>query len=259
MKKNTLAAAALLAATLALPVAAQNLAVVNGKAVPQARADLLKQQIERQGRPFPKEMEEQLKEEVILREIFMQEAQKRGLGGSENFKTQMELARESLLIRELFNDYQEKTPVSDEEVQAEYDRLAAENQRKEYKASHILVETEEEAKKILADLKKKGKFEDIAKEKSKDSVSAANGGAMDWSSPNTFVPEFGAALTQLEKGKITEEPVQTQYGWHIIRLDDERKEEMPKLEDIKPQVVQHLQQQKLAKFQEELRANAKVE
>jgi len=261
MKKNTLAVAALLAAALALPVAAQNLAVVNGKAIPQSRADALKQQIERSnpGRPFPPEMEGQLKEELIMREIFMQEAQKRGLEGSDEFKSQMELARESLLIRELFNNYQAKNPVSDKEVKAEYDKLAAENQRKEYKVSHILVETEEEAKEIVAQLKKKGKFEDIAKDRSKDPGSSENGGAMDWSSPNTFVAEFSAALTKLEKGKYTEEPVQSQFGWHIIRLDDERKEEMPKLEDIKPQVEQHLQQQKLAKFQEELRAKAKIE
>jgi len=259
MKKNTIVTAALFAMALALPVAAQNVAVVNGKAVPQKRADALRQQIERSGRPFPPEMEEQLKEEIIMREIFVQEAQKRGLGGSDDFKLQMEMARETLMINELFNDYQSKHPIKDEDLKKEYDKLASENQRKEYKVSHILVDSEEEAKKIVAQLKKKGKFEDIAKEKSKDHGSSEKGGAMDWASPSTFVPEFGAALTQLEKGKFTEEPVQTQYGWHIIRMDDERKEAFPKLEDIKEQMVRHLQQQNLAQFQEELRAKAKVE
>jgi len=259
MKKNTIVTAALLAMALALPVAAQNVAVVNGKAIPKTRIDVLRQQIERSGRPLPPDMEEQLKEEVIMREIFMQEAQNRGLGGSEDFKLQMEIARQTLLIRELFNDYQSKHPVTDADIKKEYDKLVAENNRKEYKVSHILVENEEEAKEIVAQLKKKGKFEDLAKEKSKDHGSSEKGGAMDWSSPNAFVPEFGAALAQLEKGKFTEEPVQTQFGWHIIRVDDERAEALPKLEDIKEQIVQHVQQQNLATFQEELRAKAKVE
>ena len=146
-----LLAVALVGAT-ALPAAAQNLAVVNGKAVPTARADQLQKQIEHSGRPITPELKNQIKEEVIAREVFMQEAQKRGLQNSQDFKDQMELARQALLIRELFADYQKKNPVSDADVKAEYDKFAAASSGKEYKASHILVKSEDEAKAIIASI-----------------------------------------------------------------------------------------------------------
>jgi len=205
------------------------------------------------------EVEGQIKEEVIAREIFMQEAQKRGLEGSADYKAQMELARQTILIRELFMDYQKNNPVTDAEIQAEYDKFAAANAGKEYKASHILVEKEDEAKAIIASLKKGAKFADIAKKQSKDPGSGARGGDLDWASPNSYVPEFTEALVKLEKGKTTQTPVKSQFGWHIIRLDDVREAQLPKLEEVKPQIAQQLQQQKLAKFQEDLRAKAKVE
>lgn len=261
MKKklsSALVAAALLGA-VALPVAAQNVAIVNGKAVPKARAELLRQQVERSGRPMTAEIENQIKEEVIAREVFMQEAKKRGLEASSDFKGQMELARQTLLIRELFADFQKKNPVSDAEVKAEYDKFVAASNGKEFKASHILVESEEEAKTLIAAIKKGDKFEDLAKQKSKDPGSGARGGDLDWSSPNRYVSEFSQALLSLKKGDMTEAPVKSEFGWHIIRLDDERKAELPKLEDVKPQIAQQLQQQKLAQFQESLRAKAKVE
>lgn len=261
MKKklsSALVAAALLGA-VALPVAAQNVAIVNGKAVPKARAELLRQQVERSGRPMTAEIETQIKEEVIAREVFMQEAKKRGLEASSDFKGQMELARQTLLIRELFADFQKKNPVSDAEVKAEYDKFVAASNGKEFKASHILVESEEEAKTLIAAIKKGDKFEDLAKQKSKDPGSGARGGDLDWSSPNRYVSEFSQALLSLKKGDMTEAPVKSEFGWHIIRLDDERKAELPKLEDVKPQIAQQLQQQKLAQFQESLRAKAKVE
>ncbi len=260
MKKHILTGlvAAALTGAIALPVSAQNIAIVNGKAVPKERAESLKQQVERSGRPVTPEMENQIKEEVIAREIFMQEALRRGLEASPDYKTQMELARQTILIRELFADEQKKSPVTDAEIKAEYDKYAAANSGKEYKASHILVEKEDEAKAILADLKKGAKFEDIAKKKSKDPGSGAQGGNLDWASPGSYVPEFSEAMAKLEKGK-TSAPVKSQFGWHIIRLDDVREAQLPKLEDVKPQVSQQLQQQKLAKFQEELRAKAKVE
>lgn len=261
MKKklsSALVAAALLGA-VALPVAAQNVAIVNGKAVPKARAELLRQQVERSGRPMTPEIENQIKEEVIAREVFMQEAKKRGLEASSDFKGQMELARQTLLIRELFADFQKKNPVSDAEVKAEYDKFVAASNGKEFKASHILVESEEEAKTLIAAIKKGDKFEDLAKQKSKDPGSGARGGDLDWSSPNRYVSEFSQALLSLKKGDMTEAPVKSEFGWHIIRLDDERKAELPKLEDVKPQIAQQLQQQKLAQFQESLRAKAKVE
>ncbi|GAB2737185.1 peptidylprolyl isomerase [Melaminivora jejuensis] len=253
-----LVAAALLGA-LAVPAVAQNLAVVNGKAVPKERAEMLKQQVERSGRPITPEIEGQIKEEVIAREIFMQEAQKRGLEASADYKAQMELARQTILIRELFADYQKTHPVTDEEIKAEYDKFAAANAGKEYKASHILVEGEDEAKSIIAALKKGGKFDEIAKKQSKDPGSGARGGDLGWANPGSYVPEFSEALTKLEKGKTTQEPVKSQFGWHIIRLDDTREAELPKLDEVKPQIAQQLQQQKLMKYQEDLRAKAKVE
>ena len=253
-----LVAAAVLGA-VALPVAAQNLAIVNGKPVPKERAELLKQQVERSGRPITPEVESQIKEEVIAREIFLQEAKKRGLEASKDFKSQMELARQTILIRELFADYQTKNPVSDAEIQAEYDKFVAANSGKEYKASHILVEKEDEAKAIIASIKQGAKFEDIAKKQSKDPGSGARGGDLDWANPNSYVSEFTEAMLKLKKGEMTAEPVKSQFGWHIIRLDDERQAQLPKLEEVKPQIAQQLQQQKLGQFQEDLRTKAKVE
>lgn len=261
MKKSLLSGlvAAAVLGTMALPVAAQNLAIVNGKAVPKERVETLKQQIERSGRPISPEMEAQIKDEVIAREIFMQEAQKRGLEATTDYKAQMELARQTILIRELFVDFQKTNPVTDAEIQAEYDKFVAANAGKEYKASHILVAKEDEAKAIIASLKKGGKFEEIAKKQSKDPGSGARGGDLDWANPSSYVPEFTEALVKLEKGKLTQAPVKSQFGWHIIRLDDVREAQLPKLDDVKPQISQQLQQQKLAKFQEDLRAKAKVE
>ena len=261
MKKQLLSGliAAALLGSVALPVLAQNVAIVNGKPIPKERIEVLKQQVERSGRPVSPEMEGQIKDEVIAREIFMQEAQKRGLEASSDYKAQMELARQTILIRELFNDYQTKNPVTDAEIKAEYDKFAAANTGKEYKASHILVEKEDEAKAIIASIKKGAKFADIAKKQSKDPGSGAKGGDLDWANPSSYVSEFTEALVKLDKGQMTQTPIKTQFGWHIIRLDDMREAQLPKIEEVKPQIAQQLQQQKLSKFQEDLRTKAKVE
>jgi peptidyl-prolyl cis-trans isomerase C len=204
-------------------------------------------------------MQQQIKDEVIAREIFIQEAQKQGLDTTADFKAQMELARQTILIRELFTNYQKSHAVSDEEVKAEYDKFAAANSGKEYRARHILVEKEAEAKAIIAQLKKGGKFDEIAKKSSKDPGSGAKGGDLDWAPAGNYVAEFSTALTALTKGQMTDTPVKSQFGYHIIRLDDVRDAQLPKLEEVKPQVAQQLQQQKLAKYQDELRAKAKIE
>jgi len=261
MKKqifSALAAATLLSA-LAVPAAAQNVAIVNGKPVPMSRVDALAQQLARAGRPVTPEMMGQIKDEVIARELFMQEAQKLGLDASEDFKAQMELTRQAILIRELFANFQKTNPVTDAEIKAEYDKFAAANSGKEYRARHILVEKEDQAKAIIASLKKGAKFEDIAKKQSKDPGSGANGGDLDWASAGSYVKEFSEAMVKLGKGKTTETPVKSQFGYHIIRLDDVRDAQLPKLEDVKPQIAQQLGQQKLMKYQEELRAKAKIE
>lgn len=259
MKLLSAVAAAAMLSTLAPLALAQNVAIVNGKAVPSARVTALAQQVARSGRPVTPEIQGQIKDEVIAREIFMQEAQKQGLDTTEDFKTQVELARQTILIRELFANYQTANPVSNAEIKAEYDKFAAANGGKEYRARHILVEKEDEAKALIAQLKKGGKFEEIAKKSSKDPGSGANGGDLDWASADNYVAEFSAALTKLAKGKMTETPVKTQFGFHIIRLDDVREAQLPKFDDVKSEIAQQLQQQKLAKFQDELRAKAKIE
>jgi len=261
MKKHLLLASALtgLMAVGASGAFAQNIAIVNGKAVPKARVDALAQQLARSGRPVTPEMQGQIKEEVIAREVFMQEAEKLGLSAGDDFKTQMELARQAILIRELFADFQKKNPVTDADLKGEYDKFVAANGGKEYKARHILVEKEDEAKAIIASLKKGGKFEDIAKKSSKDPGSGANGGDLDWANPSSYVPEFAEAMIKLNKGQLTDVPVKTQFGYHIIRIDDIRTAKLPAFEELKPQIAQQMQQQKLAAFQQGLREKAKVE
>jgi peptidyl-prolyl cis-trans isomerase C len=255
--KTTALAVALVAS--AMGVQAQNLAIVNGKAVPKTRMEALSQQVARSGRPITPEIETQIKEEVIAREIFMQEAQKRGLDATDDFKTQMELARQTLLIRELFGEFQKKNPVTEEDIKAEFDKFVAANSGKEFRARHILVEKEDQAKAIIANLKKGGKFEEIAKKQSKDPGSGANGGDLDWASPGNYVKEFSEAMVALKKGQLTEKPVKSQFGFHIIKLEDVRDVQLPKFEDVKPQIAQQLGQSKLSAFQEELRGKAKIE
>ena len=260
MKKQMIwtAVAAAAFTCLSISASAQNIAIVNGKAVPTSRAEALKQQVARSGRPITPEVEGQIKEEVIAREIFMQEAQKRGLDATEDYKAQIELARQTILIRELFAEFQKTAAVTDDDVQAEYDKFVAANGGKEYRARHILVETKEQAEAILASLKQGSKFEDIAKKQSKDPGSGANGGDLDWAAPGNYVKEFSEAMVALKKGEVSA-PVQSQFGFHIIRLDDVREAQLPKLEDVKPQIVQQMTQQRMAAFQQELRAKAKVE
>ena len=257
MKKQMLSAA--LVALLAAPAFAQNIAVVNGKPVPTSRAEALKQQVEASGRPVTPEVMDQIKQELVAREIFMQEARKRGLDASDDYKNQIELARQTILIRSLFADFQKKNPVTDADIQAEYDKFVAANGGKEYHARHILVETEDQAKALIAEIKKGAKFEELAKKNSKDPGSGANGGDLDWAAAGSYVPEFSAAMTKLEKGQMTDAPVKSQFGYHTIRVDDVREAQLPKLEEVKPQISQQLQQQKLGKFQEDLRAKAKIQ
>ncbi len=259
MKKHLLAAVAAATLCAALPALAQNIAIVNGKPVPKARADALAAQVAKSGRPVTPELTAQIKDEVIAREIFMQEASKRGLDGSDDYKNQLELARQTILIRALFSDFQDKNPVTDADAKAEYDKYVAANAGKEYRARHILVAKEEEAKAIIANLKKGAKFEDLAKKQSKDPGSGANGGDLDWANAKSYVPEFSEAMVKLAKGQVTQTPVKSQFGFHVIRLDDVREAQMPKFEEVKAQIQQQMQQERLSKFQDELRGKAKVE
>ena len=268
MKTSRIAKAAVLAAslTLAAPlVFAQNIAIVNGKAVPKARVDAMVDQILKNQQPGQPpqartpELEQKVKDEIVMREIFIQEAERRGLQGSADYKAQMEFARQSILIRALFQDFEKKNTVFDAEARAEYDKIKAANGDKEYRARHILVENEADAKAILAQLKAGAKFEDLAQKNSKDPGSAENGGDLDWANPGNYVPEFSQALIKLQKGQTTDVPVKSQFGWHIIKLEDVRETQFPAFDEVKGQIVQRQLQAKMIKFREDLKAKAKTD
>ncbi|NMM27791.1 MAG: peptidylprolyl isomerase [Glaciimonas sp.] len=242
----------------ALPVMAQNLAIVNGKKIPSSRVDLMAKQLASQGQQDSPQLRAMIKEELINREILIQEADKRGLGMSADIKNQVEIARQSIVIRALVADVVKKNPVSDADIKAEYDKFKVQAGDKEYHARHILVEKEDDAKAIIAKLKAGAKFEDLAKQ-SKDPGSAANGGDLDWAAPAAYVKPFSDAMIALQKGQVTEAPVKSQFGYHVIKLEDVRAAKVPTLEEVKPQIAEKLQQQKLQEFQQGLRKKAKVE
>jgi len=250
-----------LAALLAAPLIAQaqNIAIVNGKAVPKARVDALMAQATRQGQAKTPELEQQVRDEVVLREMFMQEAEKRGMAATADYKTQMEFARQSILIRELFAEHAKKNPVTDAEIQAEYDKFKGASGGTEYRARHILVEKEDDAKALIAQIKGGAKFEEVAKKNSKDPGSGENGGDLDFAGPGAYVPEFSQAMVKLKKGEMTEAPVKSQFGWHIIKLEDTREAQFPSLEEVKGQIQQRLAQQKQAAYRDEIRAKAKTD
>ena len=256
-----LAALAMILSAPLLPLAAQaqNIAVVNGKAVPKSRVDALVSQAQRGGQQVTPEMQQQARDQVVLREIFAQEAEKRGIAASPDFRVQMELARQSLMIRELFADHAKKNPVTDESAKVEYDKFKAQATGTEYRARHILVEKEDEAKALIAQIKGGAKFDELAKKHSKDPGSGANGGDLDFAKPESYVPEFGQAMTKLKKGEMTETPVKSQFGFHIIQLDDTREAAFPAFDEVKGQIRQRLEQVKMQSFQEELRSKAKTD
>lgn len=257
----SIAARVSLAAALLLPIAAlaQNVAIVNGKAVPKARVDALIQQVVKSGQPRTPELEEQAKQEVVLREIFMQEAVKRGIPATADYQQQMELARQQIMIRELFEDYKKKNPITEADSRAEYDKFKSQSSGSEYHARHILVEKEEDAKALIKQINGGAKFEDLATKNSKDPGSAEKGGDLDWASPQSYVPEFSQAMMALKKGEMTQTPVKTQFGYHIIKLEDTREAKFPPYEEVKPQIEQRLTQMKLAKFRDELKSKAKTD
>ena len=264
MKSNNpalrpLLAALVVAALAPLGAQAQNLAIVNGKPVPKSRIDTLVRQAERAGQQVTPEMQQQVRDQVVLREIFTQEAERRGLAASADYRAQMELARQSILIRELFEDQRKKSPVSDADAKAEYDKFKAQAAGTEDRARHILVEKEDEAKSLIAQIKGGAKFEDLAKKHSKDPGSGENGGDLDFAKPDAYVPEFGQAMARLNKGEMTDAPVKSQFGWHIIRLDDTREAQFPPFDEVKGQIKQRLEQARMQAFQEDLRAKAKTD
>jgi peptidyl-prolyl cis-trans isomerase C len=243
------------------PAASQgaNIATVNGVGVPRARQDMMMLQQAGRGMPDNEQTRAMLREELINREVLAQEAQKSGVAKNPEVQMQLEMARQEVLVGSYIRDWMRRNPVTDAEVQKEYERAKAQAGDKEYKARHILLESEEQAKNLIAELKKGGKFEDLASKNSKDPGSAQRGGDLDWNVPSTFDRQFSDAMVKLEKGKYTEIPVHTRFGFHVIQLDDVRPAKFPGLNEVRQRISQQLTQQKIDELVKSLRAKAKVQ
>ena len=247
-----------LIAVAATPAFAQNVATVNGKAIPAAQMEAAVKQAAAQGQPDSPQLREMIKKSLIGREVLVQEATKQGVAANKEVKDALEQARQDIIIRALLVDYVKKNPVSDAEIKAAYDQFKASKGDKEYHARHILVKTEKEATDIIAKLKGGAKFEDLAKA-SQDPGSAANGGDLDWAAPGNYVKPFADAMVALKDGQITEKPVQSQFGYHVIKLEGTRAAKVPALEEIKGQIAESLTQRKVAAYRDQLVAKAKVQ
>ena len=255
------AALAILSALTINPAFAEekSAALVNGISIPQSRLDLRVKAATSQGQPDSPELRKAIREDMINIEVLAQEAVKLGLDKNSDVVQQTELAKQSVLASSFVQDYAKSHPISEDQLKQEYDKLKANLGKSEYNARHILVETEAEAKAIIAQLGKKGNFDKIAKEKSKDAGSKERGGSLGWTVPNNFVPPFANALTTLKKGTYTKEPVQSQFGWHVIKLDDVRDLNVPPFDEVKSQIQQRLQQQSVQGIISDLRSKAKIE
>jgi peptidyl-prolyl cis-trans isomerase C len=248
-----------LLAVAAIPAFAQNIAVVNGKAIPTSRVDAVVKQVVAQGQQQDSpQLRELIKKDLIGREVMMQEAEKQGFAKDANVKQQLENARQAIIINALVGDFVKKNPVSDADIKAEYDRFTKQAGDKEYHVRHILLGTEAEANDVIAKLKAGGKFEDLAKA-SKDTGSASTGGDLDWATPSSFPPAFSEAFVSLQKGQFTDKPVQTPNGFHVIKVDDIRPAKLPTLEEVKPQIAEALTQKKLQAYQQEMVKKAKIQ
>jgi peptidyl-prolyl cis-trans isomerase C len=248
-----------LLALATVPVMAQTVATVNGKAIPTSRVDEMVKQItsQKNAPPDSPDLRLKVKEELINRELLLQTAEKLGLEKTAEVKAQMDMARQTIMARALVNDFVKKNPISDAEVAAEYERIKSVTGDKEYHVRHILVKSEDEAKAIIAKIKAGASFEELAKQ-SADPGSANNGGDLDWATPAAFVKPFSDAMVTLQKGQMTETPVQSQYGFHIIKVDDIRAAKIPALDDVKAQITEGLQQKKWVAYQEDLRKKAVI-
>jgi peptidyl-prolyl cis-trans isomerase C len=234
------------------------LAVVNGREIPALYGDIVKTQMG-QGQPDSPQLDARVRESLINLELLSRAALDKGLEKEPRVAATLNIGRMDQLAKAYLEDYVKAHPITDAEIQAAYDKVKAEAVEPEYLAHHILVPTEAEANKLIADLNKKAKFDDLAKKYSKDPGSAKNGGALDWSDRRAYVPEFSNALAGLKKGETTKTPVKTQFGYHIIRLDDTRKPQIPPLEAVRGEVIKQLQQQRVRDAITAARAGAKIE
>jgi peptidyl-prolyl cis-trans isomerase C len=268
MKFRCLAFAA--AASLALPALAQQtgaakpstagpVATVNGTAIPHSRLEyLLRQQIKR-GAPDNEQTRAAVREDLINRELVAQAAARAGTAKKRDVQTQLEITRQEVLVGAYLSEYLHKHAVTDADVQKEYDRVRAQTGSSEYKSRHILLETEAEAKRVIAELQAGAKFDELAKKSSKDEGTRELGGDLDWKVPSTLEKPFADAMVALEKGKFSAAPVRTRFGYHVIQLDDVRAVNFPPVAQVKPQIQQRLVRQKVEALVRELRAKAKVE
>jgi peptidyl-prolyl cis-trans isomerase C len=231
---------------------------VNGVLIPQAYFEILGRQAAASGRAGP-DPQAAIREELVNREVLSQAAKKKGIDKNADVSVSMELARQGVLIQAYFEDYVKANPIKDEDLKKSYEQIRAQMGDNEYKARHILVEKEDDAKAVIADLKKGGDFNALAKDKSRDPGSKDNGGDLDWGPAGRYVKPFADALKSLQKGQTTETPVQTQFGWHVIRLDDVRPVKAPGFDEVKTNLMQRAQQEQIAKLVQELRSKAKVE
>lgn len=243
----------------AKPAATGPVATVNGVQIPRQRADLIAQQRLQQGVGDSEQLRAAIKEELINREIIQQEATRSGFTKRPELQQELDFVRQTVIVQAYLRDWAQKHPVSDAEIQKEYDRAKAQTGSTEYRARHILVPTEDEAKKLIAEIAKGAKFEDVAQKNSKDDGTRPRGGDLDWNVPGTFDKTFADAMVKLEKGTMTSAPVRTRFGFHIIRLDDVRPVNFPPVAQVKPQIQQRLTQQKIDQLVRELRGKAKVE
>ena len=252
--------AALFAAAPA--AAAQNAAPaakVHGASIPQYRLEAAVKSRVAQGQPDTPESRKGIREALINQEIVAQEALKRGLDKQAHVAGRIELDRQSALANAFFEDFFKRNPITDDMLRKEYERIKPELPAREYKVRHILVDKEDEAKNIIAQIRKGASFEKLAAEHSKDPGSKVRGGDLDWGPAERYVKPFADAVTRLKKGAMTDTPVQTEFGYHVIRLDDERATKIPSFEEAKPQLQQLLQNQMAQKAIADLRAKAKIE
>lgn len=257
MKRLAVLAAA---CALAFPLHAKQIASVNGQAITEEQLNQFVTLLVEQGAQDSPELREQVKQEMIHRLVAVNAAQKAGLDKRPNVQQELELARQGILVRALITDHLDKNPIDDKKLKAEYDKVkAAQPERKEYKVRHILVEEQKQAEDLLAQIKaKKISFADAAGKHSIDPGSGKNGGDLGWGPASNYVPEFAQAVEGLKKGATTDQPVQSQFGWHIIQVEDERPVEFPALEDVKPQLEEMLRQQQVVEFQQKLVEDADI-
>jgi peptidyl-prolyl cis-trans isomerase C len=260
-KFSRLAALLIAGAIISAPALAADkakaFATVNGQAIPQSVYNAFLAEQMAQGAPDSPELQAAVKEELVRREILAQEAKKKGLDKNPNLQGQIELAKQAVLIRAFLSDYVKANPISEAQLKAEYEVIKNNLGSTEYKARHVLVEKEDEAKAIIAKLDKGEKFADLAKA-SKDPGSKDKGGELGWASPNSYVKPFGEALAKLKKGEYTKTPVHSDFGYHVIQLDDSRPASPPPFDQVKPQLQQRAGQMQVEKLVKELRDKAKV-